>query len=102
MEKLKDFLKVYPSDATLCRTYLKQSDWKTYREELVDNLVVNHLAKLETAKGSARANLVRASPVPPPLCSVKPWQQVNDKWEFFPNAGWAIGQVIKPAVEGKK
>ena len=102
MERLKEYVKVYPSDSALCNTYLKLSDWKTYREELVENLVVNNLARMETAKGSARGHLVRQSPVLPPLCTVKPWQQSNHKWEYFPNVGWAASQVATPAVEGKK
>ena len=102
LEKLRKLTVTYPRDSILCQTYLQQSDWRTYREEIVDNVVVRHIARLETAKGSARSHTVRSSPVPSPLCSMKMWPPVNSKWEYFPDVGWVSGQVTRPAIEGKR
>jgi len=99
LEKLRKLTVTYPRDSILCQTYLQQSDWRTYREEIVDNVVVRHIARLETAKGSARSHTVRSSPVPSPLCSMKMWPPVNSKWEYFPDVGWVSGQVTRPAIE---
>ena len=74
INRLKQFTKNYPKDDELCHAYIKQSDWRTYREELVDNVVIRHIVHHETAKGSARAQGVRSSPVPSPLCSLASWQ----------------------------
>lgn len=101
LDKLKRLTTTYPRDSVLCQTYLQQSDWRTYRENIVDNVVVRHIARLETAKGSARSHTVRSSPVPSPLCSMKMWPSVNSKWEYFPDSGWVPGQVARPAIEGK-
>jgi len=101
LDKLKQLTATYPEDTILCQTYLQHSDWRTYREEIVDNVVVRHIARLETAKGSARSHKVRSSPVPSPLCSMKMWQPVNSKWEYFPDTGWVPGYVARPAVEGR-
>lgn len=101
LNKLRRLTTIYPQDSILCQTYLQQSDWRTYREEMVDNVVVRHIARLETAKGSARAHLVRSSPVPSPLCSMKMWPSVNSKWEYFPDTGWVPGYVVLPGIEGK-
>ena len=101
VEKLQQLTAVYPEDKTLCRTYLQQSDWRKYREEIVDNVVVRHIASLETAKGSARSYSVRSSPVPSPLYSSKLLPSVNSKWEYFPQTGWVSTQVIRPAIEGR-
>ena len=101
LDKLRRLTTTYPQDNILCQTYLQQSDWRTYREEMVDNVVVRHIARLETAKGSARAHLVRSSPVPSPLCSMKMWPSVNSKWEYFPDTGWVPGYVARSSIEGK-
>ena len=101
LDKLRQVTATYPEDSVLCQTYLQQSDWRTYREEIVDNVVVRHIARLETAKGSARTHKVRSSPVPSPLCSMKMWPPVNSKWEYFPDTGWVPGYVARPAIEGR-
>ena len=100
LAKLRKLTATYPRDSILCQTYLQQSDWRTYREEIVDNVVVRNIARLETAKGSLRSHTVRSSPVPSPLCSMKMWSPVKSKWEFFPDVGWVSSQVTRPAVEG--
>ena len=100
LDKLKQLTTTYPKDSFLCQKYLQQSDWRTYRENVVDNVVVRHIARLETAKGSARSHKVRSSPVPSPLGSVKMWPSINSKWEYFPDAGWESAQVNTPAVDG--
>lgn len=102
LDKLSQLTTTYPEDSILCQTYLQQSDWRTYREEIVDNVVVRHIARLETAKGSSRSHKVRSSPVPSPLCSMKMWPPVNSKWEYFPDTGWVPGYVARPAIEGKQ
>lgn len=99
LDKLSQLTTTYPEDSILCQTYLQQSDWRTYREEIVDNVVVRHIARLETAKGSSRSHKVRSSPVPSPLCSMKMWPPVNSKWEYFPDTGWVPGYVARPAIE---
>lgn len=99
LDKLSQLTTTYPKDSILCQTYLQQSDWRTYREEIVDNVVVRHIARLETAKGSSRSHKVRSSPVPSPLCSMKMWPPVNSKWEYFPDTGWVPGYVARPAIE---
>lgn len=101
LDELRRLTATYPRDSILCQTYLQQSDWRTYREGIVDNVVVRHIARLETAKGSARSHTVRSSPVPSPLCSIKLWPSVNSKWEYFPDTGWVSGHVTRPAIEGK-
>ena len=104
MNTLKQFTRTFPKDSELCHAYLKESDWRTYREELVDNVVVRHIVHQETAKGSARAHGVRSSPVPSPLCTLAPSQtsvNAGSQWEYYPRTGWAAGQVVRPAVEGK-
>ncbi|XP_022788568.1 cyclic nucleotide-binding domain-containing protein 2-like [Stylophora pistillata] len=98
LDKLKRLTTNYPKDSFLCQTYLQQSDWRTYRENVVDNVVVRHIARLETAKGSARSHKVRSSQVPSPLGSVKMWPSVNSRWEYFPEEGWVSVQVTKPIV----
>ena len=102
LDKLRQLTARYPEDSILCQTYLQQSDWRTYREEIVDNVVVRHIARLETAKGSSRSHKVRSSPVPSPLCSMNMWPPVNSKWEHFPDTGWVPGYVTRPAIEGKQ
>lgn len=101
LEKLRKLTTTYPRDSILCQRYLRQSDWRTYREEIVDNVAVRHIARLETAKGSARSHAVRSSPVPSPLCSMKMWPPVTSKWEYFPETGWVSRQVAHPAIEGE-
>lgn len=102
LDKLRQLTTRYPEDSILCQTYLQQSDWRTYREEIVDNVVVRNLVRLETAKGSARSHKIRSSPVPSPLCSMKMWPTVNSKWEYFPDTGWVPGYVARPTIEGRQ
>lgn len=101
LEKLRKLTGTYPRDSILCQTYLQQSDWRTYREKIVDNVVARHIVRSEAAKGSVRLHSVRSSPVPSPMCSMKMWPPSNSKWEYFPDAGWVSGQLTRPAIEGK-
>ena len=101
LEKLRKLTATYPRDSILCQTYLHQSDWRTYREKIVDNVVARHIVRSEAAKGSVRLHSVRSSPVPSPMCSMKMWPPTNSKWEYFPDAGWVSGQLTRPAIEGK-
>lgn len=101
LEKLKMLTTNYPRDSTLCQAYLQQSDWRTYREEIVDNVVARHIVRQETAKGFLRSPTVRSSPVPSPLCSVKVWSRSPSKWEYFTDAGWVSGQVTRPLIEAR-
>ncbi|XP_067022612.1 cyclic nucleotide-binding domain-containing protein 2-like isoform X3 [Acropora muricata] len=100
LKKLKIFTTYYPRDSILCQTYLQQSDWRTYREEIVDHVVARHIVRLETARGFLQSHSVRSSPVPSPLCSINAWSPSNSRWEYFTDAGWVSGKVTRSLVEG--
>lgn len=101
LKKLKILTTYYPRDTILCQTYLQQSDWRTYREEIVDHVVARHIVRLETARGFLRSHSVKSSPVPSPLCSINAWSPSNSRWEYFTDAGWVSGKVTRSLVEGK-
>ncbi|XP_032218241.1 cyclic nucleotide-binding domain-containing protein 2 [Nematostella vectensis] len=77
---LRQMARDYPSDNKLCHTYLKHSDWRTYREGLVENLVLGKMSRQDAAKGVWRTFNTCVSPVPPPLCSLKPWHPAQAAW----------------------
>lgn len=97
IELLRLLTATYPTDNKLCQTYLKQSDWRCYREELVGDII----ERRQAIKHGVRRTLVKPTPVLSPLCSFDARHTSSSNWEYFRGSGWMSSKVISPVIKGK-
>jgi len=101
IERLHQLTANYPSDNKLCRAYLKQSEWRCYREELVEDLVERNQASRETSKGLRRTTIQHATPTISPQCAFNPKESLSANFEYFRGSGWTGVNAVSPLVKGK-
>ncbi|XP_028516212.1 cyclic nucleotide-binding domain-containing protein 2 [Exaiptasia diaphana] len=99
IEHLRLLTANYPTDNKLCQAYLKQSNWRCYREELVDDII----ERKQAIKHGVTRTLAKPTPIVSPLCSFVAQHPASSNWEYFRGTGWTASKVISPVIKaGKK